>query len=152
MAKPNPLPTLLALLVLLPLALAGCGRPSDPAPEPSTPTASTDQLLGRRWVMEGAIPGRGSIKAGFELREDGTLAGHTGVNRANGSYALKAGTGIHIPPLTTTRMAGPPEAMDREQAFLGALAQATAWRIVDGKLELLAGDEVVLTLVEETGT
>ncbi len=139
----------LVAVALLALALTACGGRQDPLPEPAPPATSTDEIVGKRWVMEGAIPGRGSIKAGFELRADGTLVGHTGVNRANGTYELSAPAGIHVPPLATTRMAGPPEAMDREQAFLGALAQADAWRLEDEKLLLLAGDEVVLTLVEE---
>ena len=135
--------------LLLALALTACGEPPDPVPAPGTAAASSDAIVGKRWVMEGAVPGRGSIKAGFELRADGTLVGHTGVNRANGTYELSAPAGIHVPPLATTRMAGPPEAMDREQVFLGALATANAWRLEEENLLLLDGDDVVLTLVEE---
>lgn len=139
-----------SLMVLVFLAIAACGRTDNEGAVPSSPsTPSADALIGRRWVLEGDAPVRSTIKPGFELQADGTLIGHTGVNRANGSYTLTGASGIHIPPLVTTRMAGSPAAMDREQVFLGALAQADGWRIRASKLELLGKGEVILTLAEE---
>jgi hypothetical protein len=40
-------------------------------------------------------------------------------------------------------MAGTPEAMARETAYLAALGRVTAWRIRAGVLELLSGETVV---------
>lgn len=136
-----------ALLLLTALTVAACGAPAESPAAPSP--ADGDALVGTRWVMEGEIPGRGTIRAGIELKADGTASGHTGVNRTNGTYELSGASSLAFGPMVTTRMAGTPEAMDREQLFLGALAKTRNWHVAGGTLELRAGDEVLLTLVAD---
>ncbi len=70
------------------------------------------------------------------------VSGSSGVNRIAGSYQL-AGKRLSLGPLISTRMAGTPEAMAFESAYLKALGRVDEWVVVDGKLELLAGPEAV---------
>ncbi len=46
--------------------------------------------------------------------------------------------------LGMTRMAGPPERMDLEQAYANALAAVTRWSVTDGRLQLSDGTSVIL--------
>jgi len=61
------------------------------------------------------------------LDPDGAVSGTTGVNRYRGTYEL-AESLLEIGPLMTTRMAGPPEAMDVETHFLAILGEPVAVR------------------------
>ena len=61
------------------------------------------------------------------LDPDGTVSGTTGVNRYRGTYEL-AESLLEIGPLMTTRMAGPPDAMDVETHFLAILGEPVAVR------------------------
>ena len=64
-------------------------------------------------------------------------SGFSGVNRFFGSYQLDGET-LKFGPLAGTRMAGPPEAMAAEAAFLTMLGSVTGYRISGGgTLELL---------------
>jgi heat shock protein HslJ len=45
--------------------------------------------------------------------------------------------------LGTTRMAGPPEAMEAESAFLKMLGEVNGWKITDRTLQLLHDDKVI---------
>jgi len=58
---------------------------------------------------------------------DGSVTGSTGVNRIRGSYRLMEGT-VHVGPLATTRMAGPPAAMGLETRLLAVLAEPLSAR------------------------
>ena len=73
-------------------------------------------------------------------------AGMAGVNRFRGRYDLDARR-LEFVELATTRMAGPDELMSLEQAYLEALERIDGWRRVEGGLELLAGEEVLMRLV-----
>ena len=74
---------------------------------------------------------------------DGQVSGFAGVNRLAGRLA---GEGeLLFGPLATTRMAGPPPAMELETRYLAALQQATGWRIEDGRLLLQVGGETLAT-------
>ncbi len=69
-----------------------------------------------------------SAPAEIAFLDDGTLNGGTGVNRFRGSYVLVDDT-LTVGPLMTTRMAGPPEAMEQEQRVLGVLGKPLSVRI-----------------------
>ena len=78
---------------------------------------------------------------------DGTVSGHAGVNRYSGSCTVD-GTALVVGPIGATLMAGPQEAMDREQRFLGNLAHVTSYKIVGEELRLLNADgRVILVFV-----
>lgn len=69
---------------------------------------------------------------------DKRIGGFSGCNQVTGSYELD-GKRLKLGPLAGTMM-GCVQGMDRERAFLDALATTAAWRIVGGELELLNGD------------
>jgi heat shock protein HslJ len=75
----------------------------------------------------------------LEFSADGSVAGAAGVNRLAGPTRAD-GDRLHIGPLRTTRMAGSPEAMDEEAAFLEALEAVESYRFDDGQLVLIDGD------------
>lgn len=66
---------------------------------------------------------------------DGRVSGLASVNTYNGPYEFSASS-VKIGPLATTKMAGPPELMEQEAAYLAALQAATTWTTRGEKLEL----------------
>ena len=77
--------------------------------------------------------------------EEARATGSGGVNRLTGHFAL-SGDELRFGPLTTTRMAGPGDALQREAAFLVALERVTSYSLDGRTLTLLADDNVVVTL------
>lgn len=71
-------------------------------------------------------------------------SGFAGVNRFGGNYALSDHS-LKLTKLISTRMAGAPEAMRVEGEFMAALEKVTGWKIDSGVLNLLAGEEAVLS-------
>ena len=130
---------LLTLLCLLAtLWTPACSSP-EPAPEPSKPRifARWDlvELHGQPRRFVGEVPH-------LILSPDGKLAGFTGINRFTGQAdlaGLEEGR-FQVGPLAMTRAAGSAEEMAFERRFLGALEGSTRIGVVDGKLELVAGD------------
>jgi heat shock protein HslJ len=101
------------------------------------------------WVIRAIRRGDGvvSVRAGSDAAlafdaDAGTVTGSTGINRLRGTVEVHDDR-VRFGPLTTTRMAGEPEAMDEESALLDALDSAVAYRA--------EGDRVVL-LDEDGGT
>ena len=81
-------------------------------------------LIGTEWRVE-EIASRGvldDVHPTIRFGDDGRVSGSTGVNRFTGTYELD-GEQLTVGPLATTRMAGPPAAMDQEQRFLAVLGQ-----------------------------
>lgn len=72
--------------------------------------------------------------------QDGRFSGSGGVNRLMGSYIVD-GKGLTFSQVASTMMAGPPEAMQQEQAVVAALGAVRGFSIV--------GDQ--LTLVDDSG-
>jgi hypothetical protein len=62
-----------------------------------------------------------------------------------GTFALSESE-LRFGPLATTMMAGPDPAMQRERAFLDALARVTSYELDGRLLTLLSGDEAVARL------
>lgn len=80
-------------------------------------------MVGREWVLESIGGADVAVMRPASLRfgDDGRVTGSTGVNRMFGGYAITDGR-LSITTPGTTRMAGSPEAMATETAFLRALA------------------------------
>lgn len=74
------------------------------------------ELMGSSWSVAGHDGAEIAFGAG------GTVTGNAGVNRFRGQFTL-AGDRLTVGALATTRMAGTPEAMQREQQLLTVLAQ-----------------------------
>jgi len=69
-------------------------------------------------------------------------SGLAGINRYFGSYKLD-GDKLKFGPLGSTFMAGPQAAMDAETVFFKMLDSVNAWKIADGRLQLLHDDKVI---------
>ncbi len=80
----------------------------------------------------------------FDL-EESRVSGSAGVNRLMGTFVLAEGE-LRFGPLATTLMAGPEDAMEREHAFLDALARVDGYALDGRSLDLLAGEEIVVRL------
>lgn len=107
--------------------------PGTPLPEP---------LAGSAWQLvelpgAAAVAGaRGPVTMAFDAA--GRVAGSAGVNRYTAAAAAGAGW-LRVASGITTRMAGPPEAMQLESEFLARLQRAGTWRVDGDRLRLLDG-------------
>ncbi len=83
----------------------------------------------------------------LEVAEDGAVAGVSGINRfmTRIETADLAEGRLGFAPAAGTRMAGPPEAMALEQAFLERVSAVSTFSADDGVLRLWAGDNEALT-------
>ena len=77
--------------------------------------------------------------------EEAHVAGSGSVNRLTGTFAMSESV-LRFGPLATTRMAGPDDAMRREQRFLDALGRVTSHELEGRTLTLLADDHPVARL------
>lgn len=116
------------------LTLVGCGG-----------TGGTGgNLEGINWALESYDSG-GVMKdapAGITataLFEGGSVGGFSGVNTYSGPYKA-SGSELSIGNLASTMMAGPPELMDFEQAYLSALQDVSSFSADGGGLALLDED------------
>ena len=103
------------------------------------------------WVLESfagesaPVESVQGVQSQFSL-VDGTVTGNGGVNSFKGSYEL-SGPEISFGPLASTKMAGPPGAMDQEMRFFQALEAAAHVEVRDESLTLSDADDVVLMLL-----
>jgi putative lipoprotein len=78
------------------------------------------------------------------------LSGSGGVNRLTGRFEQDRDE-LQLGLVATTMMAGAESLMQREQAFVSALAAVTGYRIAGSSLELLDGERVVARLEAHKG-
>lgn len=99
-----------------------------------------NEVAGTSWVVEelaGAAVAAPMPQLSFG--DDGRVTGSTGVNRLMGRYELADGT-LVVRDAVTTRMAGPPEAMEQEQRLLAVLSEPRTVVVVGERLELGDGE------------
>lgn len=109
------------------------------APPPAPPDVA---LIDTYWKLI-AVDGR-PITMTEQMREpslvlhaqDNRFAGSGGVNRLMGGYTVD-GTSLVFTNPASTMMAGPPDAMQQEQAIIAALQQVRDFRIAGDQLTLL---------------
>jgi heat shock protein HslJ len=135
------------------LALAACSspdsshHPAGPAPDAKAPAkdekaAENTAFEGTEWRLVdvggvAAIQGRGDRPASVAFdREAASVRGTSGLNSFFGPYAVD-GAKLRVENLALTKMAGPPELMQQESAFVGALHSARSWNVHGDELELL---------------
>lgn len=137
----------LACAALAALLLGGCQSAPKPV-DPSVPPPI--QLAGSRWqlIALGAASPQGGKPITLELGADGRAAGFAGVNQFSAPYEAHAsgpGRGpIRFGELAATKMAGPPELMEQENAFFEALRQTQGYVAEGGMLELGVGRDPLL--------
>jgi uncharacterized lipoprotein YbaY len=100
-----------------------------------------DLLVGREWVLESIGGADVTVMRPASLRfgDDGRVTGSTGVNRMFGGYDVTDGR-LSITTPGTTLMAGPPEAMATESAFLRALAAGGEVAVDGDRLTIGSGE------------
>jgi heat shock protein HslJ len=101
--------------------------------------ARTDpkSLGGGKWVLvsmnsNGAIPG---ANLSLEFGANNAVSGFSGVNRFSGTCTTSTGQ-LKFGALVSTKMAGSPELMKTEQAYLAALASVRNFSLEGGLLRL----------------
>lgn len=88
------------------------------------------------------VPVSGS-RITLSLSEDHTCNGSSGVNRYFGSCMASGDGYLSWGPLASTRIAGPPELMNREFLYLSLLARADTWECLGNRLILSSRAEDV---------
>ncbi len=120
--------------------------------------AKAAALPGSSWMVTGYNNGKEAVVSPaldstltIEFGTDGTVAGSGGVNRFNGPFVSAEKT-VKIGPLAATMMAGEPELMAQETAFLKALENATTWSISRGILDMrdASGATQITAIAAET--
>ncbi len=158
----------LPLLVLLPLALAACGKPAEPAPDaspaaqtpaaeaaaPAATTADTEALLGgHHWRLVEASDAAGARIEALFVRPDAPLQldfaeGRLGVgnacNRHSGGYTLEEGR-MSVGRLASTMMACADPKLAALDAAIGTRLEGTLALATD------SGDTPRLTLTTAAG-
>jgi len=133
------------------LGVVGCGSGSSNEPRGGT-------LTGARWVLaayfvkgeESVVPGGVTSDATFTAKRVG---GNAGVNQYGGPYEADTAAGtISIGDVTSTMMAGPPDATEVESAVFAGLKAATSYYADDKSLTLYDKDDnPVLVYDKDTG-
>lgn len=106
---------------------------------------NTKLVLARMVVNSSEIPLSADSPISMTLGDDGILFGAAPINSYRGGYLLSADGKFGLnEPLATTRMAGPPELMTLENAFLEALGQLHVLEPSEGGAALVNSDKSVL--------
>lgn len=105
-------------------------------------------LEGKAWVAS-EIGGKAVIdsSAAVEVTAEfaaGKVSGSGGVNRYSATCTTTSDGGITVAQVAATQMAGPPAAMDQEQAYFSALSHATSFSVSGDTLTLSDGQGAVV--------
>jgi len=154
----TPMKTLPLLLLLA--CLGGCAQVMLSDSGPQVLDAQTVQRLHQRdWDLKGlTVEGRQIVvdvqtRISIRFAPDGRVAGLAAVNRFSGTYSLGTDGKLNWtkPGLAVTRMMGPPELMEKEQAYLKGLVKTNV-AILAGHLLVLQSDDTSTVLTfSETG-
>lgn len=134
-------------------ALAALAPACSSDPEPPPPQVS--QRVQGQWELVElhgqAMTFEGGRVPSLDLANDGLVAGLSGVNRFTGQADAQGllGGRFELGPLASTKMAGSAEMLAFERRYLGVLDEADGIRVVDGKLELRKGSEVLARFVRQ---
>lgn len=134
-------------LMLTLIAGAVCLAAGCRSPEPIRRQADSIADIAGLWSVEtmngSKIEGRPPT---LDIGQDGRVGGFAGVNRFTTTLdlqALREGR-FRVEPAAMTRMAGPPEAMALESAFMQMLLAADTAAIEGTRLRLSGGDTVAV--------
>ena len=86
----------------------------------------------------------------LEFDGSGGVTGSGGINRLRGA-AHADGDRLMLGPLISTRMGGPPEAMDEEESLTSALDKVTGAHLDGDRLDLLDQDGGTLVQLARPG-
>lgn len=137
-------------------ALAGCagtGKDSGPAMITST---NLERAVDREWLLKNITVESQRVimhvdaTQTLQFGSNGRVSGYGGVNRFAGTYKFSPEGVLSFPApgLVTTRMAGPPEIMDKERAYLKGLSQATRAIVAKDGLQMQNEDGSTVLVFE----
>jgi heat shock protein HslJ len=144
---------LVAPLLLL-AACAGTGKDSGPV---LINAQTLDRLVDREWELKTITVDNTRIIMHVDSTQtlrfgsDGKITGFAAVNRFGGTYKFSPDGVLSFPGpgLISTRMAGPPELMEKERAYLNGLPKTTRAVVAKNALQLQNEDgSTVLTFTE----
>ena len=142
-----------AIVTIVTAALVQAACVAIPATAAATTTQSTLALENTQWRLVGLVDG---LEVSTEVGRDTPhvllsssqerMTGYGGCNRFGGVYGLDS-PALTFGPLISTRMVCS-SGMETEQALKQALSDTRSWRVVEGRLEFLDSDGVVVALFE----
>lgn len=135
--------TLITLIVVAGLLLAGCV----PLPSPAA-----DPLAGTSWIL--ADLGSRAVRQDTQVTlrfEDGRASGSDGCNNYSTSYTASAGKLSFDKHVISTLMACPEPIMEQASAYIAALTQAATYKLEGGQLALFdAGGKTLATFTPQS--
>jgi heat shock protein HslJ len=143
----------LIIAAVLALTLC-CDSPEQeeaPVPQAAPADAQPEPLMASGWKLisiTGAgfdLTPSGEVEITLVFTPDGQVAGSSGCNRYFSAVELGETGEMSLGPIGSTMMACPEEIMAQEQLFLQALEGAGRYRLAGDRLELLFGEDGVLT-------
>ncbi|WP_330475169.1 META domain-containing protein [Terrabacter sp. C0L_2] len=111
-----------------------------------------NEVAGTSWVVE-ELGGAATVppKPQLSFGDDGRVSGSTGVNRLMGRYEVTDGL-LRVADAATTRVAGPPDAMEQEQRLLALLDAPQAFVVSGDRLEVGDGETLAVLVRADTPT
>jgi heat shock protein HslJ len=150
----------LSLLACLAIAvLAGCAGPGKDSGPAMINSGNLDRLVNREWLLKNITVDSQRVimhvdaTQSVQFGADGRVIGYGGVNRFAGTYKFSPEGVLSFPPpgLITTRMAGPPEIMEKERAYLKGLAKVTRAIVAQNGLQMQSEDGATVLVFEQIG-
>ena len=149
--------TVLPLILLL-ACLSGCAHVTGSDSGPQVVDAETaHRLYQRDWDLKGlTVEGRQVVidvdtRITIRFAPDGKVAGLAAVNRFSGTYSLSTEGKLSWGRFAATRMLGPPELMEKEQAYLRGLGKANIAILARHILVLQSEDTSTVLRFNEAG-
>lgn len=104
-------------------------------------------LFGVRWKLTeiAGKPAKGNNRGGPFIEFDekkGEITSNTGVNGMGGTFT-RSDASLKIKPGAQTLMAGTPDMMDQERAFVDLLKKVSRFKVTQNGLELMQGNRVL---------
>ena len=152
--------TVLMPLILVLACLGGCATVTSDGGEPQVLDAQSAQRLHLRdWDLKGmTVDGRQIVidvdtRITIRFAPEGQVGGLAAVNRFSGGYTLSADgkLGWGKPGFVSTRMAGPPELMEKERDFLSGLPKTNVAILARRVLVLQSEDASTVLTFREVG-
>lgn len=150
--------TTVPALILLLACLGGCAHVTGGDGEPQVLDAQTAHRLHQRdWDLKGLTVEGSPVVIDVDTRitirfaPDGQVAGLAAVNRFSGTYHLSTEGRLNWGRFAATRMMGPPELMEKEQAYLRGLGKTNIAILARRILVLQSDDASTVLRFDEAG-
>ncbi len=145
-------------LLLLLACLSGCASVTGNGSGPQVLDAQTaNRLYQRDWDLKGLTVEGHQIVVDLDTRitirfaPDGRVAGLAAVNRFSGTYGLSTDGRLSWGRFAATRNMGPPELMEKEQAYLRGLGKTNIAILARHILVLQSDDASTVLTFNEAG-